>query len=174
MLGSRDVERRSRRVGPAPSAAAYGGRQYPDSPRGPQGTAPRRAIQETQPDQRRNAEHVGGPARSSGSPARSSGSPARSSSDTGRSSGAAGTWQCQSEDDADGPDPGRPPPVPGGDANDLSARLLPDATQQGGTRCQVQRPAFSTRTRPEFRNVLFGVVQSSSDGQPEEAGPASA
>ncbi len=60
------------------------------------------------------------------------------------------------------------PPVPGGDANDLSAPLLPDATQQGETRRQVQRPAFSTRTRPEFRNVLFGVVQSSSDGQPEE------
>ena len=60
------------------------------------------------------------------------------------------------------------PPVPSGDANDLSAPFPADTSQQGEMRRQVQRPAFSTRTRPEFRNVLFGVVQSSSDGQPEE------
>ncbi len=94
------------------------------------------------------------------------GSPARSRG-TGQA-GQQGLGNANPKTTQTGPIPAGPPPVPGGDANDLSAPLLPDTTQQGETRRQVQRPAFSTRTRPEFRNVLFGVVQSSSDGQPEE------
>jgi hypothetical protein len=62
--------------------------------------------------------------------------------------------------------PSGPPPAPGGD---LDAIGPPDTNPPGGTRYQARRPAFSTRPlRSETRNVLFGTVQSSAAGQPEE------
>ncbi len=42
-------------------------------------------------------------------------------------------------------------------------------TQQGEVRRDSLRPPFSARTiRPEFRNILFGIVQSSASGLREE------
>jgi hypothetical protein len=63
--------------------------------------------------------------------------------------------------------PATPPNAPGGGPNEPEP--LPPANAPGEIRREAQRPAYSPRTlRPDFRNVLSGIVLSSAAGEPEE------
>jgi len=66
------------------------------------------------------------------------------------------------------PEP-KPPAAPTGEKDNPKLELAPGANNPSESRHDVQKPLYATTTiRPERRNVLFGKVESSAAGQPEE------
>ena len=61
------------------------------------------------------------------------------------------------------------PVMPSGEKDNSELKRAPGANNAGTTRHDVGKPVLPTTTvRPERRNVLFGKVESSAAGQPEE------